>query len=142
MTQTMTWATALIGIPFVEHGRSMAGCDCWGLVRLALAIGFGVTVPDYTEEYATTTDREEIHALVTQESLGWLQVPAAASQPGDVVLFRMQGRVCHAGIVLEAPYFLHCQKDIGSALERWDAPLWRRRLDSVIRHHEMAGRAE
>lgn len=141
MTQTMTWATQLIGVPFLEHGRTLAGCDCWGLVRLGLALGFGVTVPDYTEAYLTTTDRAEIHALVTQESAGWLTVPLHDARPGDVVLFRMQGQVCHAGLVLEAPDFLHCQKGIGSAVERWDAPLWKRRIDSIIRHRGLVGEA-
>lgn len=140
MTSTMTWATQLIGIPFQERGRSLAGCDCWGLVKLALALGFGVTVPDYTEEYVTTTDREELHALITRESMDWVPVPTAEARPGDVALFRMQGRVCHAGLVLTAPFFLHCQKGIGTAVEKWDAPLWRRRLDSIVRHQALAGR--
>jgi len=137
---TMTWAKPFIGVPFQERGRSLAGCDCWGLVRLALAAGFGVTVPDYTEDYVTTTDREELHALITREALDWVPVSITEAQPGDVALFRIQGQVCHAGLVLTAPCFLHCQRGIGAVVEKWDAPLWRRRLDAIVRHRTLAGR--
>jgi len=99
-----------------------------------------VTGPGYTGDYLTTTDRAGLHALITSEALDWIPVPVRDAQPGDVALFRMQGQVCHAGLVLVAPFFLHCQKGIGSAVEKWDAPLWRRRLDSIVRHRALAGR--
>jgi len=127
------WITDLIGIPFVEKGRTAAGCDCWGVVRLALRRGFGIEVPDYTEDYPTTTDRAEIHALINRESLGWDDVRASEAKPGDVVLFRIHGQVCHAGLAIAPPVFLHCQRGIGAALERWDSAIWERRLWSVLR---------
>lgn len=111
----------------------MAGCDCWGLVRLALE-RFGVLVPDYAEDYVTTTDREEIQALIDHESLGWAECRASEAQAGDVLLFRIQGQVCHAGIALAPPVFLHCQRGLGSVLERWDHPIWSKRLAGVMRH--------
>lgn len=131
------WVNELIGIPFVEHGRSLDGCDCWGIVRLGLERGFGVLVPDYAEDYVTTTDREEIAALMNRESLGWEELRASEAQPGDVVLFRIQGQVCHAGLVLAPPVFLHAVLGIGSALERWDSAIWEKRLWSVLRHPAM-----
>jgi len=30
------WAGHYIGLHFREHGRTVAGADCWGLVRLVL----------------------------------------------------------------------------------------------------------
>jgi len=129
------WTKSLIGIPFTEKGRTREGCDCWGVVRLALECGFGITVPDYTEEYPTTTDREEIQALMQREALGgWEALPVSEAAAGDVVLFRIQGQICHAGLVIDPPVFLHGQRGIGSALERWDAAIWSRRLYAVLRH--------
>lgn len=132
----MDWIEPLIGIPFVEKGRSLAGCDCWGLVRLALARGFGLSVPDYTEGYMTTKDREEIAALMNRESIGWTEVAISEAQPGDVALFRIQGHACHAGLVIDPPVFLHCQRGIGAGLERWDSAIWRDRLSALFRYRK------
>jgi cell wall-associated NlpC family hydrolase len=135
------WLTELIGIPFVAKGRTVDGCDCWGLVRLALRRGYGVDVPDYSEAYPTVTDREEIQALVRREAPVWALVPEAQARPGDVVLFAIQGSVCHAGLVVDPPWFLHCQRGVGSSLERWDARKWRSRLSRFGRHPDVRGAA-
>lgn len=134
MTDVNTAVADLIGIPFVEHGRSCEGADCWGLVRLALRRGFGLEVPDYTEDYVTTTDREEIARLIAQEAMAWIPVLSTDAKPGDVVLFRIRGSVSHAGLVLDPPWFLHTQIGIESVRERWDSPLWRRRISGCVRH--------
>lgn len=129
------WVSDLIGIPFEEHGRTRLGCDCWGLVRLGLERGFGLLVPDYSEGYLTSTDREEIQALMHRETVGgWREVPIGEASAGDVLLFRIQGQVCHAGLAIAPPVFLHAQRGLGSALERWDRLIWTRRLSSVLRH--------
>lgn len=134
-----SWLTELISVPFVEKGRTLAGCDCWGMVRLALARGFHVETPDYSEDYPTTTDRAEIAALMNRESIGWAEVPLAQAAAGDVVLFRIQGQVCHAGLVIAPPMFLHCQQGVGTVLERWDRALWIRRVASILRHPALQG---
>jgi cell wall-associated NlpC family hydrolase len=125
------WVRALIGIPFVERGRGLAGGDCWNVVLLGLKAGWGIDVPSYTEHYATTVDREDIARLVARESLGWVPVTLAEARSGDVLFLRIQGNECHAGLIVEPPWFLHAIRGACSCLERWDAAIWEKRVADV-----------
>jgi len=130
---------AMIGVPFVEKGRDRSGWDCWGCVRWGMQQGFGIEVPSYAEDYVSSREGEEVSALIGRESLGWLEVPLAEAQPGDVVILRMQGRPWHCGLVLEPPYFLHADRCAGTVRERWDASLWAKRIAAVYRHRQRVG---
>lgn len=132
-----------IGIPFTERGRDREGVDCWGLVVLVYRDLFGIELPSYAEEYGTTTDAEEIGALVRRESRTvWQEVPLREARLGDVLLFRVRGQAMHCGLVVVPPTFLHCVDRIGSAIERWDSLLWEKRVSGVFRHAELAGLGE
>lgn len=128
------WVKAMIGIPFAERGRDRRGLDCWGAVSMGLKAGWGLEVPSYIEDYVTTTDREEIAALVTRESLGWIEVPLAEAKSGDVLMLRIRGNECHAGLIIEPPWFLHAIRGACVCLERWDGAMWKCRLGAVYRH--------
>jgi cell wall-associated NlpC family hydrolase len=134
---TPPWVKELIGIPFVDRGRSRRGGDCWNVVQLGLKAGWGIEVPDYTEHYETTIDREEIARLVARESLGWIPVPLAQAQLGDVLFLRILGNECHAGLIVDPPWFLHAIRGACSCLERWDAAIWERRISAVYRHPQL-----
>ena len=43
------WTDKYIGIPFVEGGRDFNGCDCAGLVLLALKMELGLEALDFRE---------------------------------------------------------------------------------------------
>lgn len=130
------WAAAYIGMPFVERGRDAHGVDCWGLVRLVYEREFGLVLPSYTENYVTITDAEEIHLIVEHERARpvWSEVPLAAALDGDVLVIRLLGRPIHVGVVVDAPWFLHVTQGINTTLERWDQPIWARRLVGCYRH--------
>jgi len=126
--------TQMIGTPFCEKGRGLSGFDCWGAVRWGLLYGFGVEVPSYTEDYATTQEGTDIAALIGRESLGWFEVSLHEAQPGDVLILRIKGQPWHCGLVIDPPCFLHADRMAGTIRERWDALLWARRIVAVYRH--------
>ncbi len=64
MTRAPAWAAEYIGIPFAERGRTRAGCDCWGLVRLVLAERFGIELPSYADGYETVKDHGRLVELI------------------------------------------------------------------------------
>lgn len=134
------WVTAMIGVRFVEKGRDLSGWDCWGAVAYGLRQGFGIVVPSYTEAYTTSQEGAEIAALIGRESPGWLAVPLAEALPGDVLILRIHGQPWHCGLVLEPPAFLHADGTLWTVRDRWDSPVWSRRIIGLYRHPEMAAR--
>ena len=77
------WAGHYIGLPFLEHGRSIRGLDCWGLVRLVLHEQFDVCLPSYIRECTHTYHKRDIGRLIRHESRKWSLVPAGQEQCGD-----------------------------------------------------------
>lgn len=137
------WVTSYLQLPFLEKGRTRAGLDCYGLVRLILAEQQGITLPSYAEDYATTTDAEAIAGLVRGEvAAAWREVPVREAQLFDVAILRMAGQPMHVGLVLDPPYFLHTMRGAWSCLERWDALTWTKRLQGVVRWQGVASRPQ
>lgn len=124
------WVAAYLEIPFAEKGRTREeGLDCYGLVRLVFAEQRGIDLPSYAEDYATTTDAEEITALCRGEvATSWIEVPQAEAQLFDVVIMPIMGEPIHFALVLDPPHFLHTMKDSWSSPERWDSLIWASRM--------------
>lgn len=111
-----------VGIPYLDRGRSIAGCDCWGLVRLVTAELRGVTLPSYVERYVTAADRRAIESLIRGELAPWAIIAAGQEQPFDAVLMR-EGRVPrHIGLVVEPGRLLHVSEGGESQIERYRVP--------------------
>ena len=129
------WVTQYLQIPFVERGRTRAGLDCWGLVRQVFLDQRGIELPSYAEDYATTTDAEEITALCRGEvATCWQEVPIAEAQLFDVAILRIMGEPIHFALVLDPPYMLHTMRGSWShAADRYDSLIWQRRLQRMVR---------
>lgn len=120
-----------IGAPFAEKGRGPA-YDCWGLVHAIYREQLGIDVPSYDDRYFRTLDKN-IPGILTAESKKWTRVRWA--QPGDVVLFRIKGRVRHVGIVTAPGRMIHTLAGCETCIERYDTPLWRPRIDGFYRYN-------
>lgn len=122
-----------IGTPYL-HQASLrgAGTDCLGLLRGVWRAVIGVEpmpVPSYTMDWSEPTGEE----AMLHSARRWLEeLPDGASEPGDVLLFRMrQGCVAkHVGIVAETgdhPTFIHAYTGHGVVESALSAP-WARRV--------------
>ncbi len=134
------WAERYLQIPFCEKGRSRAGVDCYGLVRLIYQDQRGIELPSYDEQYATTADRTEITALLRGELASrWREIPLAEAGEFDGVIFRLYGQPTHVGLVLDPPWFIHAIKVVAGKtvgktwIERWDSLQWEKRLLAAVR---------
>lgn len=122
-----------VGVPFVEHGRDGAGVDCWGLVRLVYAEKLGIALPDMSDGYASTSDKETLQRLVTQGKSDWHQIDARALSAYDVVLLSNLG-VPHIGLFAGEGLLLHVEPNSGTVLERLTDPRIARRVREFYRH--------
>lgn len=133
------WASRYLDIPFLDKGRTRSGVDCYGLIRLIYEEQRQITLPSYTEQYATTTDYEEITALLKGEVASrWAEIDASTVATYDGLVFSILGQPIHFGMVLDPPWFIHAIKRERQAVgrtkvERWDTMEWRHRLIAAVR---------
>jgi cell wall-associated NlpC family hydrolase len=143
------WAGKYVGIPFADKGRTRAGCDCWGLCRLALAEQFGIDLPDYGDAYTEAHDHAGVAAAV-QAGLreGWTPLDRDRERPraGDLLIIKIAARPWHCALMVTEDRFLHCPtvpergtgRELGtSCIERLDGLIWRRRIEGIYRHEAM-----
>ena len=126
------WVADYIGIPYLEHGRDRAGCDCWGLVRLVLAEQFGRNLPDLGDEYgpveADLTSRliDSTKPLVEADQV-------RAWKPGDIAVVKVLGIPSHVGVVVGPWHMLHVQRGTAAHVARLDSAKYVHRLEGVYR---------
>ena len=136
----MSWSNAYVGLPFRDKGRSDAGLDCWGLVRLVYARELGIALPSYAETYVSVEERREIAAVIDQEQTPAIWRPV--TWPGaafDVLLFTVGDYPSHVGLVVTAGLMLHVARPDHAKLARFDTPPWAGRLAGVFRHRALGG---
>ena len=107
-----------VGIPFVDAGRTKAGCDCWGLVRIVLQEQFGKTLPLWNDYEIASGDEGE-----REVELGLREGPftrVEQPQSGDIALMRIFGKLCHVGLYLGNGEILHTSRGTDSVIEKID----------------------
>jgi cell wall-associated NlpC family hydrolase len=98
------WWSSYIGVPFVPRGRTPAGVDCWGLVRLVYADQLGVELPSLADDYPDTRDGAVLGPLLHSHLEAW---QPALPQPFAVALFTAHGGRCHVGVMIDPARMLH-----------------------------------
>ena len=133
-----------VGLPFVAGGRTLAGVDCWGLVRLYLMNEHGINgLPVYSEApahdvIATTRAVNAAMYLPT-----WQQVAKAEREAGDVAVLWCWDRtdkgaiiksLRHVGVFADREHLLHIEQITDSVLVPWQSI--HGRVHSIWRHQE------
>jgi len=123
------WVEKYIGIPFVSNGRTIKGCDCYGLVRLVFHNEYGIELPELSDNYKDALNVKETARLFTDN----LPVLAAKKiiKPEEkaVVIITEHGVPAHVGIVAGAGYVLHTGIKTGSVCQRESHPGLRSRIE-------------
>ena len=129
------WASRYVGIPFVSGGRDASGCDCYGLVRLALAEQFGYRLPELSAEY------QDALAIAEAELTLKARLPLLAgtlldkAEAGAVAVIRFQGRPSHIGIFVSETHIMHTLVRIGAHIVRAESSPLRGGIQGVYRVH-------
>lgn len=119
------WWNRYLAVPFLEKGRSMEGCDCWGLVREIYRQERGIHLPDYLECYESTNDRDKLGAVIAAERAAKWETHDGAPLPFDVLILRMRGVPMHVGVVTKPGHMLHCSRGVGTAHEPFNNLKWK-----------------
>lgn len=128
------WCNDYIHIPFVEHGRSRAGCDCWGLARVIYKEQLGIDLP-LLLDYKNTKDSKNIADLYEIEHQDWVEIQKGDEKPFDILMFKILGLPTHVGIVVNKGYMIHCEYGIGTHVSEYNHEFqWQKRLAGIYRY--------
>lgn len=129
------WTERYLGIPHRELGRSVKGCDCYGLVHLVYLAEKGINLPSYVGEYMSTKERQQIDELVNgaMVSSDWQKIDIIDYKPMDVIAFRTGDLIFHVGLIVDKKYMLHSRKD-HSKVEDYNSAMWSSRTAGVYRY--------
>ena len=75
------WTDRYVGIPFARRGRTRAGLDCYGLVRMVYSERLGIDLPE--QQYETAA---EAATCIRGERFGSQWRPVSRPAPYDVAI--------------------------------------------------------
>jgi cell wall-associated NlpC family hydrolase len=127
------WVKKYIGIPFVSNGRTIEGCDCYGLARLVLHNEYGINLPELSDDYSNALNLAETARLFAEKR----PVLAAEKLPGPmeraVAVITEHGVPAHIGIAAGGGYVLHTGVKTGAVCQRETHPGLRGRIEGYYR---------
>lgn len=127
-----------VGIPFLDHGRDRAGCDCWGLVRLVLAEQAGLDLPSYGEISADELLAVSRRIRQATDNGPWRRVDGEPRRALDVVVMHSLAEAAaapvHVGVMLDARRMLHTVKAADSHVVPLSHPSVASRIVGIFRH--------
>jgi len=127
------WVKKYIGIPFVSNGRTLAGCDCYGLVRLVLRNEYGIDLPELSDNYADALNVRETARLFAENIPVLAVKKLSAPEEKAVVVLTEHGAAAHIGIIAGGGYILHTGLKTGSVCQRETHPGLRGRIEGYYR---------
>jgi cell wall-associated NlpC family hydrolase len=132
----MDWVNQYIGIPWLEHGRTVDGCDCYGLVRLVLSRHFNIHLDAHDQFYESVKQDKHSIASVIQEQLqlNWHKLNDEPVQAGDLVLLKITQPPHHVGVMIDKKNFLNVRQKCLAVVESLDDFIWQHRLIGIYRH--------
>ncbi len=106
------WATQYIGLPWEFGAAGPDKFDCWGFVRMAEKVHFGIDMPHvgYAADWHETANHLKVHP----ERANWNLVTTPSE--GDVVMMARNRLPIHIGVWINANNtsgVLHCLEGSG-----------------------------
>ena len=103
----------LVGIPFLDRGRTIKGADCWGLCMLAFD-RLGYVLPEYS---VGAYEKEIINETIQKDRLKWIALDKPESPCLVLMRLGVASVINHCGIYLGNGEMLHTRGKTGSVIE-------------------------
>jgi len=120
-----------IGLPYLTNGRTEAGVDCWGLVRLFYRDELNIDLPSYTDNYNGADDPAIMELMSEYKDINWKK--QTVPEIGDVCVFNIYGEPCHVGVYIGNSKFMHSREGRDVVIESLDSPKWSKRLEGCYK---------
>lgn len=128
---------AFVGIPYADRGRTRAGCDCYGLLRLVMAELCFVDLPSFSDAYVTSADRVALAGLIAGQITPWDRVVIGEERTFDGVLMRVGRSLSHIGVVVTPGRMLHVSEGETSCIVSYRTPPWSDRMAGIFRYRSV-----
>jgi len=124
------WWDKYQSIPFVEYGRGVSGCDCWGLARLIEREEFNKNLPSYIDSYNGYGRSNGIPQAISDNVKNYVPIKYGLESSGDLVLISVSGLFVHIGVVTELGSFIHSvSEEVGVLIESYKSFKYRNRVE-------------
>lgn len=127
------WVKKYISIPFVSNGRSMKGCDCYGLVRLVLHNEYNIYLPELSDDYNNALNVKETARLFAENLPVLTTEKINKPEEKALIIITEHGVPAHIGITAGGGYILHTSIKTGSVCQRESHPGIRSRIEGYYR---------
>ena len=95
---------------------------------------WGVALPSYADEYATADSPEAVAQVIgARRPQITRPVPMGFEAEGDGIVFCIGGAPWHCGYVISPGIMLHARRGCETAIERYTAPQWNKRIEGIYR---------
>jgi len=128
-----------IGIPFVDNGRTKAGCDCWRLVGMVYRDHLNIELPEFPDVYidrssntALLKSLQRVADRMNEYKQRWKSVDKP--QPYDVIILHTGELLYHCGLVVDRRNMLHTMENIDSAIEDFTGLMWKNKIEGFYRY--------
>lgn len=126
------WAADYFGIPFLLWGRTRAGIDCYGLVRLIFFDHRGIDLPSFAFDYSEK--RKSIGSVISEKSTSFpFAISEEKKQAWDILVMRENGLPTHCALMLTDRDAIHIERGRGVEIFDIAHPMFRNRIAFVVR---------
>lgn len=135
------WSATYVGLPWQDGGRTSAGVDCWGLVRLVYERELGIALPDYGEISARALIAVARAVSQGKDGEDWQAVSTGAQTAFDVCVMRLSGgsSTGHVGVMVDPGHVLHVEAACDAIIVPITHFTVRERI-ACFRRHRLTGR--
>lgn len=108
--------------------------DCWQLICHYYNQQLGIDLPTFEGQYRNGDDKQNIARIYTREMAREIWPAVRDARYPDLAVFKIDGKLWHAGIVVGKKLMLHTQRGCNSCLENFTNLRWKNRLYGFYRY--------